>query len=390
MKKLTALLIAALMIFTLVSCGGEKTPKTSNNVGEVISDVELLDFAENRIGYLFAPEGFVFDEISGEGGYNSGRNHILYVPDDDYEIEVGLIAAYDSILYDLFLNGTLTKTFYNGMEFDSDDVYELTVKEELDFEYDGHKVYYVERTINDGYPSNYVLFEHIDDDELAGLYGVELYSDNTDFYTRENCVKTFKEVFGIGRTESADYFENEVDEDDEDWEDTYGTLESVEMVYGSDELPVTIYKPANGTLELDVDEADDDLDYVWVSSDDFEWNIDVFSAVSYDVNAASCGFVDYYYKGELHPNDDDYDAFEEEVYQLDVEYMGKPVMVIKYTFTEAGEDYEDTEYFVGVEFEDTYNGERYGDGLLGFKYYMYDQEPALEELGALFCEIFGV
>lgn len=397
MKKIAVFLMAALLMISFASCGGSKKPSNDNGTGvtevngEVTSDVELLDFAEERICYLFAPEGFEFNENSAEDGYNGGRNHILETPDEDYEINAGLIAGYDSTLYDLFLNGELTGTFYSGMEIDPEDVYELTVKEELGFEVAGNKVYYIERTINGEYLTGYVVFEHIGKDGLAGLYGVDLYSNNSDFYTKENSIKVFKEVFGIGRTESAVYFETTGEEID-----TYGTLESAELVYGSDNLTVTIYRPENATLELEAEDLEDDLNLIWITENDYAWTVDVFGAVSYDLDVAGKAVADYYYKGELHPNEDDYAYFDAYDYELDIEYKGQPVKVIEYTYVDsmyADEDYdyyEETEYFVGVEFEDTFEGEHYGNGLLGYRYYMYDETPSDDELAKLFCEIFGV
>ena len=133
MKKLLSIILMVTLVLSLAACGGNK---------EVTSDVELLDYAEERVSYLFAPEGFEFNENSAEGGYNSGRNHVLSSSDGKNEIDVGLIAGHDSILYDLFLNGKLTKDTYSGVKFESDEEYALPVKEELDFEVAGSKVYY--------------------------------------------------------------------------------------------------------------------------------------------------------------------------------------------------------------------------------------------------------
>lgn len=376
MKRLSALLISVLLVFALVSCGGGG-PKTAK------SDVELLDTAEDRISYLFAPEGFMFDEISADGGYNSGRNHRIVTPDDEYEIQAGLIANSDSALYDLFVNGELTKTVYNGMEIDPDEEYKLETKEELDFDVAGNKVCYIE-VILGNVPLSYVVFEHTASDEESALYGLDLWSSDEEFYAKDNFVKVFKDVFGIGRTKSEYYFES-----DEEEVDTYGTVESVNMLYGSDELPFTIYKPEGGTIEIDAEDAEEELDFVWITSDDYEWTVDVHDSVLYDDGTADDAFVEYYYNGYLDYYAEDYADFYADVYELDIEYGGQPVNVIKYTFIEDGEEDEETEYFVGVEFTDTYDGEYYGDGLLGFRYYMFDEEPSDYELEALFSEIFG-
>lgn len=383
MKRIFTIFLTVLMVVSLASCGGggNGAPK------EVTSDVELLDTAGDRISYLFAPEGFMFDENSADDGYNSGRNHRILTPDEEYEINAGLIANSESTLYDLFVNGELTKTNYNGTEIDPDEEYKLEAKEELDFEVAGHKVYYLERTINGEYFTTYVVFEHIDEDGEAALYGNDLWSNDEEFYSKENSIKVFKEVFGIGRTKSATYFDRAAIEE---VEETYGTLESADMIYGSDEIPFTIYKPENGTLELDIEDVEDELNFVWITSDDYEWTIDVFGSVLYYNGNADDAFVEYYYNGELDYFADDYEYFDENVYELDITYNGEYVKVIEYTFVEDGEEEEETEYFVGIEFEDTYYGEYYGDGLVGYRYYMFDEEPSLDELSDLFTQIFGV
>lgn len=379
MKKILSVILASFVILTLVACGGGS--------GEIKSDVELLDTAGDRISYLFAPEGFSFDEVSEDGGYNSGRNHMLETEDGEYEIDAGLVGNSDSTLYDLFVNGELTKTNYNGTEIGPDEVYKLETKEELDFEVAGHKVYYIERTINGEYFTSYVIFEHADKDGEAALYGLDMWSNDEEFYSKENSIKMFKEIFGIGRTKSAYYFASEEEEEEE--EDTYGTLESVDMIFGSDEIPITISKPEGSTIELDAEDAEEALDFVWITSDDFAWTVDVHSSVLYYNGNADDAFVEYYYNGELDYFAEDYAYFDADVYELDMEYCGQPVMVIEYTFAESGyEDEEETEYFVGVEFEDTYNGEYYGDGLIGFRYYMFDETPDMDELASLFSEIF--
>lgn len=386
MKRIFALLFAAVLIFSLVSCGSGKGGHKGNN--EITSDVELLDTAGDRISYLFAPEGFAFDEVSGDGGYNSGRNHQLFTADEEYEIEVGLIANSDSTLYDLFVNGELTKTNYNGTEIEPDEIYKLETKEELDLEVAGHKVYYLERTISGDYFTSYVVFEHTDKDGESALYGTDLWSNDSDFYSKENSIEVFGDVFGIGRKDSAVYFGKA--EEEQEQEDTYGTLESVNMAYGSDKYPLTIYKPERGTIELDAEEAEDKPEFVWMSSDDFEWTIDVFGSVLYYNGVADDAFVEYYYTGELDYFAEDYAYFYADAYELGIEYGAQPVIVMEYTFAEEGyEDEEETEYFVGVEFEDTYNGEYYGDGLVGFRYYMYDEEPSPDYLASLFGEVFG-
>ncbi len=206
MKKISSIILAGLMVLSMAACGGNK---------EVTSDVELLNYSEERVCYLFAPEGFEFDSKSAEGGYNSGRNHELETADGKYEIDVGLVAGYDSILYDLFLNGKLTKDTYSGMKFESEDKYELPVKEELDFEVAGSKVYYIERTINGGFLTGYAVFEHADSNGKAGLYGIDLSGNASEYRTKENFIKLFKEVYGIERKESAVYFEAAAEESEE-------------------------------------------------------------------------------------------------------------------------------------------------------------------------------
>lgn len=168
--------------------------------------------------------------------------------------------------------------------------------------------------------------------------------------------------------------------------EAYDVISEVNMVYGTDDNELTIYKPENASFE--VEDAEDGGDLVWVAADDMSWNIDVFGAVCYDHDVPSHPFVDYYYNGELNSEEDDFASFEQEVRDLGISYMGNPVKVLEYTYTEADETDRETEFFVGVEFTDTRDGKQYGRGLLGYKFYMYSEPLSDPEFAKLFEELF--
>ena len=164
-------------------------------------------------------------------------------------------------------------------------------------------------------------------------------------------------------------------------------IESMTLVYDIDEKEVTIYKPSGCEF---FNAEQDGSDLITIKDNDMAWIMDVWASTVYKDGSGE-PFASYYFNGEL----DDYWAeemtsFEQTVTELGFEYDGKPVKRIESTYLEEGEEEEETEIFVGVEFESTRNGEHFGDGLLGFKLSMYDEVPSDEELARLFKETFGI
>ena len=79
--------------------------------------------------------------------------------------------------------------------------------------------------------------------------------------------------------------------------------------------------------------------------------------------------VEYYYKGELSHSDEELEYFRQEVTDLGITYMNKPVKHIKSTYKKANEKKTYEACFVGFEFDDTSNDVPSGRGLMGFKIY---------------------
>ena len=177
----------------------------------------------------------------------------------------------------------------------------------------------------------------------------------------------------------------ETDIDEPSGEVDTSAIEQMTLEYGQDVQEITIYKPQNASF---TNEESDHTDLISISSDDMSWWIDVWGSTAYDYGAGE-PFVYYYYKGEL----DEYYSetlsnFTQTVTDLGVEFNGKAVKKIESTYTEDGEEQTDT--FIGFEFEDKRDGEHFGDGLLGFQFAAYDEIPSDAECANLFKEVFGV
>ena len=169
--------------------------------------------------------------------------------------------------------------------------------------------------------------------------------------------------------------------------ETGSKAESMKLVYDIDEKEITIYLPEGCEFSS---EEQDGSDMISLNAEDLSWTMDIWASSVYE-NGNGEPFATYYFNGEL----DDYwsgefTSFDQEVRDLGFEFEGKPVKVVESTYVEADEDEEETDVFVGFEYESTRNGKHYGDGLLGFQINAYGDVPSDEELGKLFKQLFGI
>lgn len=98
--------------------------------------------------------------------------------------------------------------------------------------------------------------------------------------------------------------------------------------------------------------------------------------------------VEYHYKGELSHSDEELEYFRQEVTDLGITYMNKPVKHIKSTYKKANEKKTYEACFVGFEFDDTSNGVPSGRGLMGFKIYSNKKEISVSYIKDIFCGLF--
>lgn len=166
------------------------------------------------------------------------------------------------------------------------------------------------------------------------------------------------------------------------------TVKQVDMVYGTDKIPITLYKPDDAYFTIPPGIALNAGERVWLRANDSSWSAEVFGVVCFDNSLQSDSFVEYYYKGELSNSEEELEYFRQEVTDLGITYMNKPVKRIKSTYKKSNEKKTNEACFVGFEFDNTSNGVPFGRGLMGFKIYSIKKEISVSCIKGIFCELF--
>ncbi len=166
------------------------------------------------------------------------------------------------------------------------------------------------------------------------------------------------------------------------------TVKQVNMMYGTDKFPITLYKPDDAYFTIPPGIALNARERVWLRANDSSWSAEVFGVVCFEKSVQSEAFVEYYYKGELSNSDEELEYFRQEVTDLGITYMNKPVKRIKSTYKKANEKKTYEACFVGFEFVDTSNGVPSGRGLMGFKIYSVKKEISVSYIKGIFCGLF--
>ena len=166
------------------------------------------------------------------------------------------------------------------------------------------------------------------------------------------------------------------------------TVKQVNMMYGTDKFPVTLYKPDDAYFTIPPGIALNARERVWLRANDSSWSAEVFGVVCFEKSVQSEAFVEYYYKGELSNSDEELEYFRQEVTDLGITYMNRPVKHIKSTYKKANEKKTYEACFVGFEFDDTSNGVPSGRGLMGFKIYSIKKEISVSYIKGIFCGLF--
>lgn len=165
-------------------------------------------------------------------------------------------------------------------------------------------------------------------------------------------------------------------------------VKQVNMMYGTDKFPITLYKPDDAYFTIPPGIALNAGERVWLRANDSSWSAEVFGVVCFENSVQSETFVECYYKGELSNSDEELEYFRQEVTDLGVTYMNKPVKHIKSTYKKANEKKTYEACFVGFEFVDTSNGVPSGRGLMGFKIYSVKKEISVSYIEGIFCGLF--
>lgn len=168
------------------------------------------------------------------------------------------------------------------------------------------------------------------------------------------------------------------------------TVEKVNIVYGADKASVTLHKPSNAYFEISPEKAQSAGERVWLSANDSSWRAEIFSTVYSESSEQNEAFAEYYYKGKLSDCNEEFEYFLQEITDLKIMHMGKPVKLIKSTYKRTGEKDAYEAWFVGFEFDDVKNVTHSGKGLMGFKIYSIGKEFSPSYLKMLFNELFYI
>ena len=157
-------------------------------------------------------------------------------------------------------------------------------------------------------------------------------------------------------------------------------VNEINMTYGDDEIKITLYKPEGAFFSVDPEDADDAGDIVIMLADDYSWDAEIMGYKHYEGISSNEPFVEYYFDGAA---SDDYTFYEQEVTDLGINYEGKPVKLIRYTYKEVDDEEEYKECFVGFEYKGSEDS-----GLMGLKIGAFEEELSDNYIKGLFNQIF--
>ena len=167
----------------------------------------------------------------------------------------------------------------------------------------------------------------------------------------------------------------------EELDEVKDVVEKINMTYGDDETKITLYKPEDASFSVDAEDADDAGDIVIMVADDYSWDAEIMGYKHFEGISSNVPFVEYYFDGAA---SDDYTFYEQEMADLGIEYEGKPVKLIRYTYKEVDDEEEYKECFVGFEYKGLEDS-----GLLGLKITPSDEELSDDYIKDLFTQIFA-
>jgi len=171
---------------------------------------------------------------------------------------------------------------------------------------------------------------------------------------------------------------------------TQKTVAKVNISYGTDKSIITLRKPDNAYFEILPQIALDVRSTVSLKADDSSWRADICSAICPYDGASTEAFAEYYFKGKLSESQAEFEAFAQDVTDLGIAHMNRPVKLIKSTYKRPNDKKSYEAYFVGFEFEDTVGGKQIGNGLMGFKIYMIDKVLSEKQLKSIFNQLFFI
>ena len=167
----------------------------------------------------------------------------------------------------------------------------------------------------------------------------------------------------------------------EELDDAEDLVNKINMTYGEDETKITLHKPDGAFFSVDAEDAEDAGDIVIMLADDYSWDAEIMGYKHFEGISSNEPFVEYYFDGAA---SDDYTFYEQEAIDLGIDFEGKPVKLIRYTYKEVDDEEEYKACFVGFEYKGTEDS-----GLFGLKITPSDEDLSDDYIKDLFTQIFA-
>ena len=166
----------------------------------------------------------------------------------------------------------------------------------------------------------------------------------------------------------------------EELDEAEDVVNKINMTYGDDETKITLHKPDGAFFSVDAEDAEDAGDIVIMLADDYSWDAEIMGYKHFEGISSNEPFVEYYFDGAA---SDDYTFYEQEAIDLGIDFEGKPVKLIRYTYKEVDDEEEYKACFVGFEYKGTEDS-----GLFGLKIGSFEEELSDDYIKGLFNQIF--
>ena len=168
----------------------------------------------------------------------------------------------------------------------------------------------------------------------------------------------------------------------EELDEAEDVVNKINMTYGDDETKITLYKPEGASFSVDAEDAEDAGDIVIMLADDYSWDAEIMGYKHFEGISSNEPFVEYYFDGAA---SDDYTFYEQEAIDLGIDFEGKPVKLIRYTYKEVDDEEEYKACFVGFEYKGTEDS-----GLFGLKIGSFEEDLSDSYIKGLFNQLFAL
>ena len=166
----------------------------------------------------------------------------------------------------------------------------------------------------------------------------------------------------------------------EELDEAEDVVNKINMTYGDDETKITLYKPEGASFSVDSEDAEDAGDIVIMLADDYSWDAEIMGYKHFEGISSNEPFVEYYFDGAA---SDNYTFYGQESTDLGIDFEGKPVKLIRYTYKEVDDEEEYKACFVGFEYKGTED-----NGLFGLKIGSFEEDLSDDYIKGLFNQIF--